>query len=582
MSKIEILRSYMKKCGVSACIIPTADPHLSEYIPDCYKLREWLSGFTGSAGTLVVTENESGLWTDGRYYIQAEKELFGSGIALFKASEKDCVKIHAFLGESLKKGCCVGVNGSLFSKNKLDETISELKKYEINVKTDFFPETIWDERPKMPKEKIFVLDEKYSGESVSSKVSKVREIMQNDGVSHYLAGLSECIMWLLNIRGDDIKHNMVALSYLILTKKDIFLYVDEEKIDDKTRKYLENSGVTLKNYNTVFQDVQNIGENYFVAADYDITNYNLINALSCAHKNRKDYIYNIKCIKNDIEIENIKRAYIKENTALVKSFYEIYNSDGINEYDVSMIIEKHRKMSENYFSPSFDTIAAYGKNAAMMHYCAEKNNCSEILRKGLLLIDTGGQYFEGTTDTTRTLVMGEITQEQKENLTLVLKGNISLAMSFFPQGSTGSSIDAIARMPLWKKGLDYRCSTGHGIGYFLGVHEGPQRISSLSKEKLVPNMTISNEPGVYIENEYGIRIENHMCIREYKDSEYGKFYCFEVLNFCPIGTEGIVAELLDDEQRDWLNSYNERCKELLKEHLTKEEYEWLTKFVKAI
>ena len=217
-----------------------------------------------------------------------------------------------------------------------------------------------------------------------------------------------------------------------------------------------------------------------------------------------------------------------------------------------------------------------------MHYCAQKDNCAKINADGFLLIDTGGQYFEGTTDTTRTLVMGKITQEQKENYTLVLKGNIALSMSVFPKGSTGSDIDAIARIPLWKKGLDYRCSTGHGIGYFLGVHEGPQRISSMSKERLALNMTLSNEPGVYIENGYGIRIENHLCVREYKNSEYGKFYCFEVLNFCPIGTDGIVTQLLDNEQKDWLNSYNERCKELLKEHLTKEEYEWLIQFTKAI
>jgi len=582
MNRIELLRDYMKKSGVNACIIPTADPHLNEYIPECYKLRQWLSGFTGSAGTLVVTENDSGLWTDGRYYIQAEKELEGTDIKLYRASEKECVKIHTFLQDKLKSGSFVGVDGRLFSKNQLDKIISELEKEKINVNTDFRPEKIWSSCPNKPCEKAFVLEEQYSGESLCKKLEKVRKKMKEKSFTHYLSSSPECIMWLLNIRGNDIRHTPVMLSYILISQNNAILYTDREKINEEVERYLNNNKISLKDYDAIFADLGNTDENSFLAADYSMTNYNLIKAVKCAYKDCDDFIYNLKCIKTEKEIENIKKAYIKENIALTKSFYEIYHSSGINECDVSDIIEKHRRKSEGYFSPSFDTIAAFGKNAAMMHYSAHESSCAKIENSGLLLVDTGGQYFEGTTDTTRTLVVGDITDEQCENLTLVLKGNISLLMSVFPEGSTGQSIDMAARAPLWKKGIDYRCGTGHGVGCFLSVHEGPQRISQLCKEMLLPGMTVTDEPGVYIEGEYGIRIENHLCVRRFKKTEYGEFLCFEVLNFCPIGTAHLKNELLDKEQLKWLNSYNERCRELLLEHLTKEENEWLKIYTKAI
>jgi len=582
MNKVEILREYMKKCGVSACIIPTADPHLSEYVPEHYKLREWVSGFTGSAGTLVVTEEEGGLWTDGRYYIQAEKELSGSGIKLYKASEPDCTKIHEYLAEKLNCGDILGVDGSLFSKKELDNIIEKLRKCDININTEFTPDVIWENRPSMPSDKAFILPEKYCGEKVSEKVEKVRSLMKKEEFTHYLAALPESIMWLLNIRGNDIKSTPVMLSYLVVSQGEIFLYAPKEKIDDCVCKYLENNNVTLNDYKNIISDLRKIGEDSFIAADFTLCNYNLIKALKCAYKDRKDFIYNLKCIRTKKEIENIKKAYIKENIALTKSFYEIYHSENIDECDVCDIIEKNRRAQEGYIYPSFDTIAAFGANAAMMHYSCEKESCAKIEKNGLLLIDTGGQYFEGTTDTTRTLVLGEISDEQKENLTLVLKGNIALLMAVFPDGALGRDIDILARMPLWEKGLDYRCSTGHGVGYLLGVHEGPQRLSIKSQEKLCEMMTITDEPGVYVENEYGIRIENHLCVKKYMKTEYGSFLCFEVLNYCPIGTRGIIPQMLDERQRKWLNDYNEKCSILLKPFLTKEEYEWLKTYIMKI
>ena len=294
MRRIDLLREYMKKCGVSACIIPTADPHLSEYVPEHYKLRQWVSGFTGSAGTLVVTENDGGLWTDGRYYIQAEKELGGSGIKLYKASEAYCIKIHEYITEKLKSGDTVGVDGSLFSKKELDSIIEKLRKYDVNINTEFTPDEIWENRPPMPSDKAFILPEEYCGETVSKKAQKVRALMKKEGFTHYLATLPESIMWFLNIRGNDIKCTPVILSYLVMSQSEIFLYAPKEKIDDCVHEYLEENNVTLCDYKNIISDLGKIGEDSFLAADFSLCNYNVINALKCAFKDRKDFIYNLK------------------------------------------------------------------------------------------------------------------------------------------------------------------------------------------------------------------------------------------------------------------------------------------------
>lgn len=580
MNRIDSLRNHMKEHNISAVVIPTADMHLSEYISEHYKLREYLSGFTGSAGTLVVTENEAGLWTDGRYYIQAEKELSGSSVNLYRASEKNCVKIHEYLKQRLAPSDMVGVDGRFFSKKYLDEFIVKLSGIQVN--TDYDPSQIWQNRPPEPEDKAFVLEEKYCGENVSSKISAVREKMQAEGFTHYLVSLPECIMWFLNIRGNDVRHTPVMLSYLLVTQKTITLYARREKLTDKVSNYLWAHNIEVADYEDIYTDIAMISQNSYLAADFSLVNYSLISKVACAKKDIRDFIFDLKCIKNNTEIENIKNAYIKENVALAKSFYEIYNSDNLDECDVSDIIEKHRKAYNEYFSPSFDTIAAFGENAAMMHYSPAKETCAKIGESGLLLIDTGGQYYEGTTDTTRTLAKGILTDKQRENLTLVLKGHIKLATAIFPAGTRCSEIDALARVPLWKKGLDYRCSTGHGVGYMLGVHEGPQRLSSACNEVLVPNMTVTDEPGVYMQGEYGIRIENHLCVREYRETAYGKFLCFEVLNFCPLGTEALEVNLLSADEIDWINEYNTKCRKLLAPHLTKEEAQWLTAYTKTI
>lgn len=579
MNRLNSLRNHMKENNISAVVIPTADMHLSEYISDYYKFREYLSGFTGSAGTLVVTMDDAGLWTDGRYYIQAEKELV-EGIKLYRASEKNCVKIYDYLKGILTENDTVAIDGRLFSKKYLDEFIAKLGNIKVN--TDFDASAVWQNRPPEPMEKAFVLDEKYCGESLESKLGKVRELMKKDNFTHYITGSPECVMWLLNIRGNDVKYTPVMLSYLVVTSKDVTLYTKNEKIEGDVKEYLKKHGVKTAEYNRIYVDLENLGEGCYAAIDFSISNYSLVNKIGCAKKNIKDFIINLKCIKNDTEIENIKNAYIKENTALTKAFYEIYHTEHITEYDVVNIIEKYREKADGYISPSFDTIAASGENGAIVHYSPDNDNHSKVKNDSLLLIDTGGQYFEGTTDTTRTLALGEISQKERETLTLVLKSNIAIAVAIFPEGTKCFELDSLARMPLWKKGLDYRHSTGHGIGYVLSVHEGPQRLSSACSEEIKPNMTFSDEPGVYIENEFGIRVENHLCVKEAFTTEYGKFLRFELLNYCPIGTKALVPSLLTAEEKTYINEYNEKCRELILPYLSKEEKLWLISYTAPI
>lgn len=582
MCRIELLRKEMKKCGVNAVIIPTADPHLSEYIADEYKLREWLSGFTGSAGTLVVTEKESGLWTDGRYYIQAEKELSGSEVVLFKASEKETIKITDYLLEKLEKGETLALDGKLFSKNKLDELKDKLKKKSIHLKNDFDPSAVWKDKPERKANPCYILSEKYSGESAKDKMLRVRREMKNEGATHYVISSPQEIMWLLNIRGADVLYTPVMLSYLLIGEKEAYLYAPKENVPEDVLKYLEELEVKVKPYNGIYTDVEKLSKKCTVIADFSSANALLIDKIKCPAKDKKSIIEHMKGIKNSTEIANIKKAYIKDNTALIKSFYEIYHKDELTEWEVCDIIEKHRGALEGYISPSFDTIAAYGENAAMMHYGPTRENSATIFKKGMLLIDTGAQFFEGTTDTTRTLILGEIPEEEKENYTLVLKGNINLAETVFPKGTKCSELDSITRKPLWKKGLDYRCSTGHGVGYLLSVHEGPQRISSLCNVELEAGMTVTDEPGVYTEGKYGIRIENHLYVKEHSTTEYGEYLCFEPLGYCPIGTEYLKTELLDNEEKRYINDYNEKVNALYEDFLSAEEKKWLKAYTREI
>lgn len=583
MTNIEILRNEMNKNGIAACIIPTADPFLSEYTAEHYAFRSFLCPFSGSAGTLVVTHSGSGLWTDGRYYIQAERELSGTETELFRASEKNTEKIHEYLCRVLKKGDSVCTFGELFSRFYLDRLRANIEKHGLRLVTGSDFSYIWNSRPPLPNGRIFTLPDEYTGESAGSKLARLREKMHGKGVTHYVIGAADCAMWLLNIRGSDVEYTPVALCFMLVSENDAVLYTEPEKADAAVLSALAECGVSLRPTGEIYRDISALPEKAVLAADFSKTNYALTTAAKCGCKHFPDFAGQMKCIKNAVEIQNIKQAYIYENTALIKSFYEIYNSGRrMDECAVSEIIEKNRKANADYMYPSFATIAAFGANAAMMHYSPKKGRCSEIGEDGMLLIDAGAQFPFGTTDTTRTLVFGKLTDEQRENYTLVLKANIALANAVFPQGTAANAVDCTARMPLWKKMLDYRCGTGHGVGCCLCVHEDPPRLSPSAAVILQEGMTVTDEPGVYIENGYGIRIENHLHVVCRGKSEYGTFLAFEPLNYCPVGTEPIDGGLLDNSERAWLNEYNEEVRRLSEPYLTKEEFAWLTQYTKKI
>lgn len=580
--RLNALRGYMEKCKVAACVIPTSDAHMSEYLCDCFKTREYFCPFTGSAGTLVVTKSKSALWTDGRYYLQAEEELAGTETVLVKSGEKGSVRVEEFLSHELRNGQCAALDGRMFSFNGIKKMRKHLSEHGILLKCDFDPSRAANNVPLMPKGKAYAQSDELSGESVKEKITRIRQRLKEKGGTYYLTGLTDCICWALNLRADDVKYTPVMLAFLMISESEVRLFTDREKTAN-VKAHIEENSIIVEDYDDIYNAVRETEENETVVCDFDMTNVLLVQAAGSRAVHCTDIVSELKAVKNETEINNIKKAYIAENVALIKTFYRLYNSTEIKtEYDVSEEIEKNRKMSGEYLYPSFETIAAFGKNAAMLHYAPKKESSAKLKKNGLLLIDTGGQYFGGTTDTTRTLVFGRITREQARHYTLVLKANIALSNALFPSGCAGRDIDSLARAVLWKEGLDYRCGTGHGVGYMLCVHEGPQRISPKGEYPLCENMTVTNEPGYYKDGEYGIRTETHMRVIKKKETEYGTFFGFENLGFCPIGTNGILKHILTKEEKEYINAYNGSCVMLYKEFLSAEEYKWLKKYTKKL
>lgn len=588
--KISLLREKMKQHGFDAYIIPTADPHLSEYVPEHYQFRRWVSGFTGSAATVAVTAKESGLWTDGRYYIQAEKELNGSEIRLFRAFEPGVKSYVQFLCDELKRGDTVGLCGKLFSRSNVEAMEKKFaeKGIKIDTETDISQEIWLADRPKLPYEKAFVLDEKYSGEAVSSKIHRLREEMKNKKVTCYATDKLDCVMWLYNIRGNDIPCCPFALGYALVGEDFAKLYMDEKSLTQEVREYLANQGVTISPYEDIYRDIALLDEAQTLGADFAMTNNTVVSqAKNCSVKNIRDIVTAFKAVKNETEIQNLYRCYENDVAALTKGMYYIFDSldknKRITECDVDEKLKELRALQPLNIGTSFDTIAAYKANAAMMHYKPEEDSCAVLKKEGMLLIDSGGQYLNGTTDITRTLVLGEISHEEKRNFTLVLKANIALMNAKFLKGTTGANLDILARGPLWNEGIDYKCGTGHGVGFCLNVHEGPQNFSqSLRSVPFEIGMNCTVEPGVYIEGKYGIRTENDVVTVPFMKTEHGEFYGFDILSYCPIDVNGIDASLLTAEEKAWLNSYHKRCRELLKDKLTKEEYAWLKAYTRDV
>lgn len=586
--RIEKLQQEMAAAGMDMYLVPTADFHQSEYVGAYFKVRAWLSGFTGSAGTLVVTRDHAYLWTDGRYFIQAGRELEDTGVTLMKMREEGVPTVDEFLEENLPQGGCLGCDGRTISvsQGKAYADMME-KKQGCFLCQDDLGGKIWNDRPMMSREQAFLVDVKYVGRSREEKLADVRSIMRENRADIHLLSSLDDIAWLLNIRGNDIECNPVILSYVILTEKDVFFYVQEEAVSLQIRAELEKSGITMLPYYQVYEDVKKFADKDTVLLDEAVVNYALfenipggVKTVNCINPSKP-----MKAMKNEVERENVRAAHIKDAKAMCRFIYWLKQNVGkeeITEYSAAQKSFQFRAQDPDFLDLSFGTICAYGPNAAMCHYAPTEDACANVEPKGFFLIDSGGQYWQGTTDITRTIAVGELTQEQKEHFTLVLKGNIRLATAKFMYGMGGAHLDCLARGPLWERGLDFNHGTGHGVGFLLNVHEGPQNInwnSAIRPGGYVPleeGVLISDEPGLYLEGRYGIRCENLLLCRKGEKNAYGQFMEFEVVTLVPFEREAILPELLGAEELAWLNAYHRHVYETIAPLLdSQEEREWL-------
>jgi len=580
--RISSLRKLMAERGIDAYIIPTYDPHQSEYVGDHWKSRIWISGFTGSAGTVVVTKNEAGLWTDGRYFIQAANQIANSEIKLFKMGIPGVPSYMDWLKDNLTEGETIGFDGKVFPQSdvkQMEEKVS-YKNIKLVQEYDFIGQ-LWEDRPELPMDKIFVHDVKYTGKTAKEKLNDVRKNMNELNVDYFILGSLDDIAWVYNIRGKDVESNPVVTSYALISKESAFLFVHGEKVPTEVKEYLEDNGIELKEYNDVRKTVEAIEENSRVFIDSSRINSWLYSGIpkSCVIVEGRNITTDLKAVKNNVEIENLKNSYIKDGVALVKFMYWLDENIGktpISEMSVAEKLIEFRSQQKDFVEPSFDTIAGYKEHAAMMHYSATEESDYQLKKEGMLLIDSGGQYLDGTTDITRTLILGPISEEEKRDFTLTLKGHINLIKTRFLYGATGSNLDVLARFPLWQEGIDYKCGTGHGVGFFLNVHEGPHRISPApNKVVLEEGMVITIEPGVYKEGKHGIRLENDVIVRKDIETDSGQFMKFETISYCPIDLEGINVNMLDESERTWLNNYHEEVYNKLSPYLNENEKEWL-------
>lgn len=582
---IEKLRVCMKEAGVDAWMVTTADFHDSEYAGDYFKVRKYLSGFTGSAGTLVVMQEEAGLWTDGRYFVQAAGQLEGSGITLYKSGMKGVPTINEFLKEKLPVGGCLGFDGRTVGQKEYLEMKEALEEKQIrfSLREDLGGK-VWKERPALSCSKVWLLDpEKYSGMTTGEKLDKVRAAMKENGATmHILTGLDD-IAWLFNIRGADVECNPVVLSYAVITMEEAVLFIQETALDDAVRATLEKDGIRFAPYNDIYQYTETISAEETVMLDSSRVNCAIYAGIDPAIRivDRMNPESELKVIKNKTEQENIVKAHVKDGAAMVKFLYWLKTNIGrrtITEIDASDYLDGKRAETEGYLDLSFSTISAYGSNAAMCHYSATPETNTELQPEGLYLVDSGGQYLEGTTDITRTIALGPVTDKMKLHYTLVLKGMITLASSIFKEGCTGVNLDTLVREPLWQYGLDFNHGTGHGVGYVLNVHESPVRIHWEGKRggyPMKPGMLTSDEPGMYLEGEYGIRTENLLICKELFENEYGRFLGFDTVTLAPIDTAPIDMTLMEKKEIDWLNAYHERVYTTLQPLLNAEEAAWL-------
>ena len=586
--RMHALRMTFPPNYIKAFIIPSTDPHLSEYVAPHWMSREWISGFTGSAGTVVVLMNEAGLWTDSRYFLQAAKELEGSGITLYKEMLPETPSITKYLSQKLKPGESVSIDGKMFSVQQVEQMKEELAAYSLQV--DLFGDPlkrIWKDRPSIPDSPAFVYDIEYAGKSCEEKVAAIRaELTKKGAYALFLSALDE-IAWTLNLRGNDVHCNPVVVSYLLITQDDVIYFISPEKVTKEVNEYLKEQHVKLKNYDEVETYLNTFtGRNILI--DPKKTNFAIYSAINpkCNIIRGESPVALLKAIRNEQEIAGIHAAMQRDGVALVKFLKwleEAVPSGKETELSVDRKLHEFRAAQPLYMGESFDTIAGYKEHGAIVHYSATPESDVPLQPKGFLLLDSGAQYLDGTTDITRTIALGELTEEEKTDYTLILKGHIALAMAKFPVGTRGAQLDVLARMPIRKYGMNFLHGTGHGVGHFLSVHEGPQSIRmNENPVVLQPGMVTSNEPGVYKAGSHGIRTENLTLVCKDKEGMFGDYLKFETITLCPICKKGIVKEMLTNEEIEWLNNYHQIVYEKLSPNLNEEEKVWLQEATASI
>ena len=592
--RIENIRDLMKEKNIYAYIVPSSDYHQSEYVGDYFKSREFMSGFTGSAGTLIISMDEAGLWTDGRYFIQAENELKDSGIKLFKMGEEGVPTIEEYLLEKLPKNSTLGFDGRVMSVKEGQSLANKLAFKGINIEYKYdLVNDIWEDRCSLPTEKACLLGVEYSAEGFSDKLSRIRAVMkEKKATTHILASLDD-IAWLFNIRGRDVKSNPVVLSYAVISIDSVYLFIDKNKIGEDIRAELSKENVQIKGYEEVYEFIKNIDENEVVLIDTSKVNYAIYNNIPSNVQKIEERNPSIlfKSIKNEIELKNIRNSHIKDGVAFTKFMYWLKNNIGkieITEISATQKFEEFRREQDKFIEPSFSTIAAYKDHAAMMHYSATEESNYKLEPRDLFLVDSGGQYFDGTTDITRTIALGPIPENVRKDFTNVVRGMIRLSKAKFLYGCRGYNLDILARGPLWEEGIDYKCGTGHGIGFVLNVHEGPNGFRWKVREDiddsciLEEGMVTTNEPGVYVENSHGIRIENEIVVRKAEKNEYGQFMDFEVITFAPIDLDAIDESLILKDEKVYLNNYHKQVYDKISPYLNEEEKQWLKTYTREI
>jgi len=583
------LRSTLATLAVDAYIITGADPHLSEYLAEHWKFREYMSNFTGSAGTVVITGEVAGLWTDSRYFLQAEKELQNSGIDLYRMGEADTPDYKDWLISNLAPGSVIGVNGKTMSLDEYRNLSGKLKKADIRLDTKLFLEDdVWEGRIPVPEDEIFELSTEYAGLSRVEKIETVRQEMKKNNATHYVVGALDEIAWFLNLRGQDIDYNPVFHAYLVISQNNVNLFVDPHKLTSTIGKQLSKEDIKVFLYDDFYDFLKDIPTLSTVYIDPQRTNSSIYNFLpsQTTKVEKTGIITSLKGQKNTTEVLNIKKAMVKDGIAMVKFLHWLTKEVGqssLTELSAANKLREYRAEQDHYKGDSFNTISGYGPNGAIVHYAVSEESALPLQPKGLFLVDSGGQYYEGTTDITRTIALGPLTEEEKRDFTLVLKGHIGLALAKFPHGTRGVHLDILARQALWNEGLNYGHGTGHGIGHFLNVHEGPQSIRPQDNGVVMEEgMISSNEPGLYRSGKHGIRIENLILTIKDQETEFGDFLKFETLTLCPIDLNAIDATLLTVMEKEWLNNYHQEVFEALESGLDTAERDWLEKNTKQI